>query len=573
MVDRRIRLEKHAERAVTQPEIEQGLIHLGVRAGDTVFFHSSLSSVGYVINGADAVIDAFLAVVGPRGTVAVPTLVVEDRAGEYGTWFVRDTTPSNMGLITEVFRRRPDSFRSDDPIHSVAAIGARAEELTRGQITRHRIYPAPGGFSVGGPFDQLVAQNAKYVLLGTSFAVQTMCHEVEAIIAEQCLQRAQKEGDLLRLELESKLHQDFRGPGVWPWFDLVRMGELLLSSGIWKSGQIGEADAYVAETQPYVHEILRILQEEPEEWFDEEFLSWWAQVPGVRLRRTTTATAPRDTVPTPIGTTPIPRADSAEPPAKMVHIPGGRFIQGSAGTEPETRADEVPQRLVYLDPFYLDRYPVTNADYWEFVRATGHRTPPDWPKGEVPEGGESKPVIYVDWYDAAEYASWAGKRLPTEAEWEKAARGGLMLFGESDENPIPWRRFPWGDVPDPTKCATSEGGVFWPTPVGKYSPAGDSPYGVADMVSTLWEWTADWYDPSYYRTGPDQNPTGPTEGTERVLRGGAAYHLGPSAAVEKRQLAGTGNTLGRYGRSSWRQALQPQRLYANNSFRCAWSNG
>src|SRR5437016_3740323 len=106
---------------VTQAQIEEGLRDVGVRRGDAVFFHSSLSGFGYVVNGADAVIDAFLAAVGPQGTVVVPTFVLEDRVGEFGSWWDPATTPSSVGLFTDVFRQRPEARRSHHPAPAAAA--------------------------------------------------------------------------------------------------------------------------------------------------------------------------------------------------------------------------------------------------------------------------------------------------------------------------------------------------------------------------------------------------------------------------------------------------------------------
>lgn len=148
----------------------------------------------------------------------------------------------------------------------------------------------------------------------------------------------------------------------------------------------------------------------------------------------------------------------------MVFVPAGEFYYG-------------PDRMkLTLPDFYIDRFPVTNAEYKKFVEATGAAEPTHWRRGTWPEGKADHPVVNVTWEQAAAYAEWAGKRLPTEEEWEKAARG------------TDGREWPWGSTFDPSRCNTNESGIWDTTPVGRYSPAGDSPYGAADMAGNVWEW-------------------------------------------------------------------------------------
>ena len=208
----------------------------------------------------------------------------------------------------------------------------------------------------------------------------------------------------------------------------------------------------------------------------------------------------------------------AAPPAKeldpvtMVTIEAGEFLMGNP--EGVGRADEWPQRSVYLDTFAIDQVEVTNERYMGFVATTGHRNPPN-PYGTGPllsaKGIEQLPVVQVTWYDAKAYCSWAKKRLPTEAEWEKAARG-------TDS-----RKFPWGN-----EAATPKRANFdreWEEektlhPVGSL-PGGDSPYGVKDLSGNAREWVQDWYDAEYYKNAPDRNPRGPEKGIVRSIRGGS----------------------------------------------------
>lgn len=200
-------------------------------------------------------------------------------------------------------------------------------------------------------------------------------------------------------------------------------------------------------------------------------------------------------------------------PVPMITIPAGAFLMGTP--EGQGRADEWPQRSVYLDAFEIDQVEVTNERYMQFVKATGHRTPPN-PYGTGPlrslTGIEYLPVVQTTWYDAKAYCGWAKKRLPTEAEWEKAARG------------TDGRLYPWGNDPPTAKRANFD--REWEEektlhPVGSL-PGGDSPYGVKDMAGNAREWVSDWYDAAYYQQAPDRNPQGPNKkGVVRSIRGGS----------------------------------------------------
>ena len=192
--------------------------------------------------------------------------------------------------------------------------------------------------------------------------------------------------------------------------------------------------------------------------------------------------------------------------AEMILIPAGEFIMGSS--EGEDDGDEHPQHTVFLDAFYIDKYEVTNAQYKQFMDATGHRAPEHWDDERFNQ--PDWPVEGVAWHDAVAYAKWAGKRLPTEAEWEKAARG------------TDGRRYPWGNEWDSSKCNSngSSDGYEETAPVGSF-PDGASPYGVMDMAGNVDEWCADLYDEDYYSRSPQQNPKGPDSGSSRVMRGGS----------------------------------------------------
>jgi formylglycine-generating enzyme required for sulfatase activity len=236
-----------------------------------------------------------------------------------------------------------------------------------------------------------------------------------------------------------------------------------------------------------------------------------------------------------------PRSD------EMVLIPAGEFFMGlPAGTD--GFPDEQPQRIIYLSGFFMDRYEVTNDDYAAFVTATKHRVPENnkpaatlWsPTGPI-AGIEDHPVINVSWTDAEAYCRWAGKRLPTEAEWEKSARG------------TDGRHYPWGNEWDINLANSAsywagrtvqfKSGADWDAfwvqgegarlakekglngevltmPVGSF-PTATSPYGLYDMAGNAAEWVEDWYNPNYYKNAPLTNPTGPERGAIKSMRGGS----------------------------------------------------
>ena len=166
---------------------------------------------------------------------------------------------------------------------------------------------------------------------------------------------------------------------------------------------------------------------------------------------------------------------------------------------------EKPPHRVYLDAFSIDKYETTNALYARFMRATGRPAPRDGNDSSF--NASSQPVVNVTWEDADAYCKWAGKRLPTEAQWEKAARG------------TDGRKYPWGEQWDASR-ANAENKLGSTASVGSYA-SGTSPYGAYDMAGNVWEWVADWYAKHYYEQSPNRNPMGPDSGTTRVLRGGS----------------------------------------------------
>jgi formylglycine-generating enzyme required for sulfatase activity len=265
------------------------------------------------------------------------------------------------------------------------------------------------------------------------------------------------------------------------------------------------------------------------------------ETPSTSIPTTSTVTATMDTTPSVQATQTVVAA-----PDGMVFVPAGEFIMGSP--ESEGFDNEHPQRTVYLDAFYIGKYEVTNRQFSQFVDATGYTTDAetagwgwawtgeDWEEvegadwrhphgpGSSIEGKMDHPVVQVSWDDADTYCQWAGVRLPTEAEWEKAARG------------TDGRTYPWGSsAPDGSKLnycdvnceqawkdSSVDDGYTDTAPVGHYE-AGKSPCGAYDMAGNVWEWVADWYDTDYYSKATDRNPQGPDSGEKRALRGGSWF--------------------------------------------------
>ena len=271
---------------------------------------------------------------------------------------------------------------------------------------------------------------------------------------------------------------------------------------------------------------------------------WWVWVPSVLAQEVTRVQTPAGTV------------------HEVAHVPGGYFPMGTT----EGRADEQPVHAVYLDDFYIDRFEVNNAQFAAFLHdvgrnadGEGHRLLDGFDADAqirrsdqgyaAVSGTEKRPVAEVSWYGARAYCRWANMQLPTEAMWEKAARG------------TDGRTYPWGDEIDRARanygkvgCCLGDDsdGFFDSAPVGSYL-GGVSPYGVHDMGGNVWEWVVDWYGEDYYAQSPERDPQGPDAGISRVLRGG-------SMSSDPYRL-----------RATDRSGLPPTATYLIVGFRCAAS--
>jgi formylglycine-generating enzyme required for sulfatase activity len=197
----------------------------------------------------------------------------------------------------------------------------------------------------------------------------------------------------------------------------------------------------------------------------------------------------------------------------LIEIPAGKFEMGDGSS------NDCPQHTIYLDRYYVGVYTVTNRQYKQFVDETGHRPPdgadwgaPIWKGKSYPESYTDHPVVCVSWEDAVAYCRWAGGTLPTEAQWEKAARGPKGFT------------YPWGNDWDQNLCRNSNNKGSQTTCTVYEYPKGVSGYGCYNLSGNVLEWCSDWYGSDYYKNSPSKNPTGPDTGSLRVVRGGGWFH-------------------------------------------------
>lgn len=241
----------------------------------------------------------------------------------------------------------------------------------------------------------------------------------------------------------------------------------------------------------------------------------------------------------------------------MIWIPPGPFMMGSNEKDLEGRGidlgltkpwfqDEVPAHLVNLPGFYIDRYEISNKDFSVFVREKQTRPPTAWNSDAYPSGEDLYPVTDVNWFQAQAYCAWAGKRLPAEAEWEKAARGPQGLI------------YPWGNEFDSRKANLLSNG---PRPIGSH-PQGASPYHIEDMIGNVWEWTENWYLPY-----PDNhNPSDEYGQRFKVIRGKSWIQgFGHQSADEAKEI------IAHEARASYRLYFDPTFSFGDLGFRCAKS--
>jgi formylglycine-generating enzyme required for sulfatase activity len=354
---------------------------------------------------------------------------------------------------------------------------------------------------------------------------------------------------LVRMQEIQKLDSQFADPegiaararkeveGLRRWEGLYSQAQAAQEAGDWAAA-VGVLEALVAEA-PDFSDAANLLGKARERKELAELQACAAD----RVKTTQRPSTP--SLPRGKREAPAPSKVRSFGGVEMVYVPSGAFWMGSGDCDKRAHDSEKPQHEVFVRGFWIGRTPVTNEQYQHFVEATDHGKPGHWKGGRIPEGTETHPVVYVSWHDAQAYCRWQSERaeveirLPSEAEWEKAARW-------SDG-----RLYPWGDEFDKKNCNSREGGPGGTTPVGRYSPDGDSPYGLADMAGNVWEWTANEFGP--YPYDGDDGREDPQAEVRRVLRGGSW------------------DSNQRGARAAYRLHNEPSYTSSSRGFRCARS--
>ena len=261
-----------ARSVVKAADISRALREIGVREGDVCLFHSSFKSLGVVEGGAQAVIDGFESVIGKEGTLVVPTLIQKDFINAYKTWYM--DKPSDVGYLTEYFRKQIYVYRSDQATHSVAARGKLAYELTHEHTARgpHLCPFGEYAFADSSPWRKMYDLNARIVFIGVDMNRHTMKHMIEAEYVEGLL-AAVKNSERAEA-LRGRLRQFGSESRLWPFYDAVAMQEELSAQGLLRKGRCGDATLLCVDAKPSSDAALRLLRDTPERWLNGEILDW-----------------------------------------------------------------------------------------------------------------------------------------------------------------------------------------------------------------------------------------------------------------------------------------------------------
>ena len=379
-----------------------------------------------------------------------------------------------------------------------------------------RLVPLIAGFLLAALPDLDVAAQSSYptpppLLVITDLKTQSEASAAEASAFSEFTRREVARTGLYRVIDKDSMDAILRARRFpLPCFELeefVAMGRLLgadqvVAGNVERTGEKVELTIRVIDCAS--ESFLANLYKEKSPCTGQDLLGEWGrfvigELFSIPLDQLATPTPLQVATPTETPTPGIPDAVLNKYPG-MVYIPAGEFVFGANDGDP----CESPAQVVFLPDFYLDKTEVTNWAYKKFVDETGHQKPLHWQGGTIPPGLEDHPVVWVSWEDAVAYAEWAGSRLPTEMEWEKAARS------------TDGRIYPWGNRFDPKRANAWEAGIHGTAPVGSF-PDGNSPYGVLDMAGNAAEWVSDQFKPY-----PNATALLPEYSREiRVLRGGS----------------------------------------------------
>ena len=262
---------------VTKYDIKNALSESGIQQGDMVVFHSSLKSFGTVDGGADAVIDAFLESVGDTGTVIAPTLSQKNFADAYKTWHI--DKPSDVGLITEVFRKRDGALRSNQATHSVAAIGKKAKYLTETHGQSGQRYGAFGStpFSEDSPWQKMFDENAKVVLIGVDFNKLTFRHLFEYTLVSEVLEKAKERGEYDTVIKNIRCFDDYPRRSDTYFWPLIGPELTEFASDYCKEVKCGDSVIKCLNIKPFGDDIMNDIRKNPEKWWEGNVLKWMTQ--------------------------------------------------------------------------------------------------------------------------------------------------------------------------------------------------------------------------------------------------------------------------------------------------------